>query len=138
MSNLNRIKEIAGMDISEKLRQSVIHHWDLLCLMFVMAIGGAWWGNQTFATETDIDGAINPLIEQIEELKTSVAANGDAIKAFQLSALQQERRDLTRQINALERILADGDATERDRETLSDLISDLDDVNDAITRRQED
>ncbi len=133
------------MNISDKLQQSVIHHWDLLCVIVAISGLGFWWGSDTFATEEDIQSQLAPLQVEIAGLKTLAQSNsaaigtvGDAVMdiqvQIQLSSLEAQRREINRDIREIENAQRDGLATEREVNSLPDLYSDLQDIQDDIDR----
>jgi hypothetical protein len=118
------------------LVNSIKQNAELTVLILLLWSTSFVWGNNTFASDQDIDNAIeqaiSPLTKTINLLGAQVKRNGDSIVQFQRASLQQERREVTREINQLRRVIESGEGTERDQSELDDLISDLDDINDAL------
>lgn len=133
------------MDVSENLKRSVIDHWELLCTLCVVFALHLAWADKTYASNEDVNKALKPLEAQLEELVTNVEKNGSAIAGLesgltqveiqiQRSSLQQERRELNRNIREIENAISDGLASEREEMGLPGLYSDLQDIEDEISR----
>jgi hypothetical protein len=100
-----------------------------VALGVIMAFIGYMWAGNVFASKEDIKGLEEKLECRILNISASVAALSANI---QKTSLQQERRTLSREIDVKARLEINGEASDDDLEVLSNLRSDLRNVEDAL------
>ena len=110
---------------------SAKNNMEITLFVLLMAGTSAWWAEQTFATEDAMDEAI---AASILPLQVAIKENGDAIHAIQIAAYERERRSLTRQITQITAAVETGNAEDWQLIVLSDLKSDVQQIDAAINR----
>jgi len=131
---LHSLKESPTVDIIKNFLKSAQENFELTTLMLVLAGASAYWAADTFATEEQVKKAISeelqPVLTRLGSIEGVIESNSDSIYEFRLTSLQQERRQLIRDQNVIERLIESGDATERD-------VAELDEIQAALLENQE-
>ena len=137
--------------LSNKLKQSVLYHWDILCVVVMITFGSYVWIQQAFAdieeqaktVQIEIVERVEGLEDTIQEIQNTVESNArqsrsnrERLITIELGQLLIERRQLTRAIRGLERLANTGDATANDYMALDDLYADSADLNLQIEQLQ--
>ena len=137
--------------ISEKLKNSVIYHWDLLCVMVFFVGTGFLWASANFANIAEAAEQTEAhLEERLTDLENIVTTNGQRgvmtramitetdgkVDQLILNGLYSERREIIRAIRVLNRLVNSGEATDNDFMELDDLEIDLIELESQITRAE--